>query len=74
MMTMQQHDPLLDEIEGFLAETGMGASYFGKAAVGNSELVPRLRLNRSVLTTTATRAREFIAARRRAGDKAGVAE
>ena len=34
---------LLADIEAFLAETQMSPSYFGKRAVGNSELVVRLR-------------------------------
>ena len=34
--------PLLAEIEAFLAETGMGETYFGKARGNNSELVGRL--------------------------------
>lgn len=36
-------DTLLDDIEAFLRDTGMGASYFGKSATGNSEIVKRLR-------------------------------
>ena len=55
---------LLDEIDTFLAETGMGESYFGKRSVGNSELVSRLRKGRPVLNETERRAKEFIAARR----------
>jgi hypothetical protein len=34
---------LLAEIETFLRSSGMGPSYFGKVAVGNSDLVKRLR-------------------------------
>ena len=61
---------LLSEIEGFLAETGMGETYFGKASVNNSELVPRLRKRRKngkprgVLSETAVAVREFMAAHR----------
>lgn len=51
---------LLSEIEAFLAETGMGESYFGKRAVGNSELVSRLRKNGRVWPETAERARDFM--------------
>lgn len=55
---------LLVEIDAFLAETGMGESYFGKAAVGNSELVARLRSNKRVWPETAARVRSFIKNRR----------
>ena len=57
---MNTHGPLLPEIEAFLAETGMGASYFGKLATGNSELVKRLRDGRSILTNTDERVRVFM--------------
>lgn len=36
-------EPLLPQIERHLARTGIGASYFGRKACGNSELVSRLR-------------------------------
>lgn len=58
------HPRLLAEIDSFLAETGMGASYFGKAAVGNSELVSRLRAGRRVWPETETKALSFIMMRR----------
>jgi hypothetical protein len=51
---------LLEEIEKFLAATGMGPSYFGKLAVGNSEIVSRLRANRRVYPETVARARSFM--------------
>lgn len=54
----------LQEIEAFLAETGMGESYFGKRAAGNSELVSRLRCNRRVWPETEAKVRSFIAASR----------
>lgn len=58
---MSQHDtPLLEAVEAFLAKTGMGPSYFGKKAVGNSELVDRLRAGGDVRTATARRVIEFI--------------
>lgn len=58
---MQEHEnPLLDEIERFLADTGMGASYFGKRAAKNSELVPRLRAGRRVWPETANAVRRFM--------------
>lgn len=51
---------LLADIEAFLARTGMGESYFGKRAVGNSELVPRLRNSGRVWPETEERARAFM--------------
>lgn len=55
---------LLSDIDTFLAETGMGASYFGKKAAGNSELVSRLRSGRRIWPETAQQVRNFIAAER----------
>lgn len=63
---MENKNDLLTEIEAFLAKTGMGAAYFGKVAVGNSELVKRLRDGGDVLSGTAARVRAFIKARREA--------
>lgn len=62
---------LLREIEVFIAETGMGESYFGKAAAGNSELVPRLRSNGRVWPETAAKVRSFIKNRRKSILKGG---
>ena len=64
---------LLSEIDAFLAETGMGASYFGKAATGNSELVARLRSGGRVWPETIERARSFMAERRAAETEQGAA-
>jgi hypothetical protein len=70
-MTKHQHEtPLLDLVEAFLRDTGMGPSYFGRAATGNSELVSRLRAGRQVLVSTDAAVRAFIAARRAAAAKA----
>ena len=57
--------PLLAEIEAFLADTGMGASYFGKRATGNSEVVARLRDGGRIWPETEQRIRAFIAVERR---------
>lgn len=54
---------LLADIESFLTRTNMGAAYMGKAAVGNSELVHRLRRGGRVWPETEARLREFMAAR-----------
>jgi hypothetical protein len=51
---------LLREIEAFIAATGMGESYFGKRAVNNSELVPRLRRSGRVWPETEERVRGFM--------------
>lgn len=57
--------PILDEIDAYLRETGMGASYFGKVATGNSELVARLRAGGRVWPETEAKVRDFIKAERR---------
>ena len=54
---------LLSEIRSFLAQTGMGPSYFGKASCGNSELVERLESGRRVWPETADKVRSFMAER-----------
>jgi hypothetical protein len=59
-----QTTSLRDEIRLFLEETGMSSSYFGKRAAGNSELVSRLEMGRTVTLPTAERIRRFIAERR----------
>jgi hypothetical protein len=51
---------LLAQIDGFLAETGMGASYFGQRAAMNSELAKRLREGRRVWPDTERMVRNFI--------------
>jgi hypothetical protein len=57
-------DALLREIRTFLAESRMSPTYFGKAAVGNSEMVGRLEAGNTVTLRTAEKARKFIASRR----------
>lgn len=66
-------ETLLTDIEAFLADTGMGANYFGKQACGNSELVGRLRAGRQVLPRTIERVRAFMQAERRRRGGAGEA-
>lgn len=61
---------LLEEIDRFLASSGMSASYFGKAACNNSELIARLRDGKTVTLATVSRVRAFIADREA---KSGVA-
>lgn len=57
---MKTHHPILTEIEAFLADTGMGATYFGKRAVNNSELVARLRAGGAIHFRTEDSVRKFI--------------
>lgn len=64
---------LIDEIRVFLGQTGMGASYFGKAACGNSELVERLEAGKTVTLVTAEKVRAFMQRRREAASKGRVA-
>lgn len=59
----QINSKLLTDIEAFLAASGMGESYFGKVAAGNSELVARLRDGRRVWPETEARVRKFIRSR-----------
>jgi len=54
---------LLSDIREFLAASGMGPTYFGKASCGNSELVDRLEKGKTVTLVTAERVRAFIAER-----------
>lgn len=66
MDTISSRSQLLSDIEAFLAETGMGQSYFGKKAVGNSEVVSRLRDGRNVRLDTAEKIACFIKQHRHA--------
>jgi len=59
------HPVLLRDIEAFLSETKMSASYFGKKAVGNSEVVARLREGRRVWPDTETNLRSYMMMRRK---------
>ena len=69
---MKNHrPPILEEIDAFLAEVPMGESYFGKRAVGNSEIVARLRGGGRVWPETIDRLRAFMGERRAAAKNAG---
>jgi hypothetical protein len=61
-MTSETHMRLIDEIEQYLASSGMGEAYFGRRACGNTEVVKRLRSGRDVRTGTADALRAFMAA------------
>ncbi|MBN9078548.1 MAG: hypothetical protein J0H84_20260 [Rhizobiales bacterium] len=65
---------LISDIREFLSETGMGPSYFGKAACGNSEVVGRLESGRTITLETAERIRAFMAERRVRAAPAEAAE
>jgi hypothetical protein len=67
---MATKNHLLDEIEAFLSETGMGPSYFGKQAVGNSEIVARLRNGGRTWPETEAQLRAFMLSARRAAKEA----
>jgi hypothetical protein len=64
-MTNTPAENLLSEVNSFLAETGMGVSYFGKVASGNSELVKRLESGGRVWPETADKIRAFMSEYRR---------
>lgn len=71
------HPLLLSEIDAFLSKTGMSPTYFGKAAVGNSELVRRLRGGGRVWPETEAKIRSFILTREkyaRAGKRVSSTE
>ena len=59
------HKSLLHEIHDFLAATGMGPSYFGVRACGNSKLVKRLAEGKRVWPHTELAVRQFMAAERK---------
>ncbi len=65
LMTKQSRT-LLQEIDAFLKESNLKASYLGKAAAGNSELVSRLRAGGRVWPETEAKVRSYIAARKKA--------
>lgn len=60
---MDMNTDLLSDIREFLTETGMGQSYFGKVACGNSEVVGRLESGRTITLETAEKIKAFIASR-----------
>lgn len=59
-MGLMQTD-LLTTIQAFLAETGMGPSYFGKVSCGNSEVVSRLERGGRIWPDTEAKIRAFMA-------------
>jgi hypothetical protein len=65
---------LLAEIDAFLSEFQMGVSYFGKTAVGNSEVVARLRSGGRVWPETAGKLRAFMRQKRSEAARMGAAQ
>ena len=62
-MVLEVHQPLVDRIDAFLASSGLAASYFGKRATGNSEVVARLKAGRSITGRTEQKLVAFMDAR-----------
>lgn len=62
-MVLEIHKILVSKIDAFLASAGMSASYFGKRAAGNSEVVSRLKSGRSITGVTEQKLLDFIASR-----------
>ena len=58
---MKDDRPLVDEIEAFLRESGMGEKTFGHKVQREWRLVDRLRAGGDVTTRTAEKIRTFIA-------------
>lgn len=58
-----RHPKLLEKIDAFLAASGMGEKYFGKASTGNSEVVTRIRRGGRVWPETEQKLIAFIKAR-----------
>jgi len=63
-MVIPVHKKLVEEIDKFIAETSMGESYFGKRAVGNSEVLSRLKKGRSITGVTEQRLKDFMSLHR----------
>lgn len=59
-MTLDIHSSLVADIDAFLERSGMSQSYFGKVSTGNSEVVARLKVGRTITGRTEQKIREFI--------------
>jgi hypothetical protein len=60
MDNLSTRDPLLDDIEQYLARTGMSAQAFGRAALNDSAFMTTLRRGRDVRRSTHMRVRQFM--------------
>lgn len=65
---------LLQEIEAFLADTGMSATSFGKLALNDPPFVQQLRKGRDLKLSTAEKVRAFMAGYERTAEPASTAE
>lgn len=63
-------DPVLAQVEGFLALTGMTATAFGQRALNDPTLVHELRRGRECKRATRARIVEFIERQQRGADAA----
>lgn len=54
------HIELVAKIEAFLADSGMSATYFGKKAAGNSEVLARLKSGKTITVVVEQRLLLFI--------------
>jgi hypothetical protein len=57
---MVETSKLVQEIEAFLARAGMAETTFGRKAVNDGKLVPRLRAGGSVTLEKAAQIRRFV--------------
>lgn len=58
---MTDREKLIEEIDAFLAETGMRPTRLGTNALGDPGFVPGLKKGRKVLTDTAEKVRRYMA-------------
>lgn len=65
-------DNLLNEIEAFLAETGLGEHRFGILAARNGRLVERLREGGRIWPETAKQVRAYIKQRKALSKRAAA--
>jgi len=65
-------DWLREEVEGFLANTGMPHCVLGQKAVSDSSFVPRLRAGRECRPVTIAKVRKYIAEGFAEEERAGI--
>lgn len=54
---------LVEDIDAFLKRTKMSATYFGKRAANNSEVVKRLKAGKTITVETVEKLEKFMAER-----------
>lgn len=72
MAEKTQAEWLLEEVEGFIADTGMSPCALGMKALNDSSFVSRLRLGRQSRPETIAKVRRFIAEGFAEEERAGV--